>query len=96
MAFILRLKTKAIKSLGRTKFPERILIIKFLGAGNLIAMSDVLSQKDCEIIITVKANISAVKEFIPHASTISLDQTSLLSLFISCVKSFFKTACIQL
>jgi ADP-heptose:LPS heptosyltransferase len=89
ISFVLRLKTKLVKSLGRTKFSEKILIIKFLGAGNLIAMSDVLSQKDCEI-ITVKANISAVKEFIPHASTISLDQTSLLSLFISCVKAFSK------
>jgi ADP-heptose:LPS heptosyltransferase len=86
-SFLFRLRTKMFQSVIKFNYPKKILVIKFLGAGNLIAMSDVLSFEDCEI-VTVKANVSAIREFIPHASVISLDQTNFIRLFFSCIRAF--------
>ena len=83
LSFIFRLKNKIFAKTIQSKKEKKILIIKFLGAGNLIAICNVLKDQR-PTIVTVTSNISAINEFIPHSEIIAINNRNPFYLISSC------------
>jgi ADP-heptose:LPS heptosyltransferase len=72
---------------------EGILIIKFLGAGNFIAIQNKITGKNIDL-VTAKSNEYVLKNFRFGRETFFIDESSFFNLFLSasacCFKIFFK------
>lgn len=89
LAGLFRLRTMVLNLLAIKTHSNKVLVIKFLGAGNFIAMADALKFNGCTI-VSVKGNQSALKEFVPSAELILIDEKSVLQLLLT-VSSTFMT-----
>lgn len=88
ISLIFRLKGKFLKILRIKRSTNKFLIIKFLGAGNFIAMAEILNVSGCHI-VTVISNQSALNEFIPNANLILINDNKFYNLFSSTFLIFF-------
>jgi ADP-heptose:LPS heptosyltransferase len=91
MASVFRLRTKVLNALQIKSNSEKVLVIKFLGAGNFIAMADALAFEGCTI-VSVGGNQSALKEFVPSAELILIDEKSFLKLLLTVSTTLLKLA----
>lgn len=91
IASVFRLRTKVLNALQIKSNSEKVLVIKFLGAGNFIAMADALDFEGCTI-VSVGGNQSALKEFVPSAELILIDEKSLLKLLLTVSATLLKLA----
>lgn len=66
-----------------------ILVIKFLGAGNFIAIQDTLVDKDVDI-LTAKSNANALAKFNIGNHVFLIDDSNLLRLIFSCLNCIFR------
>ncbi len=66
-----------------------ILIIKFLGAGNFIAIQDTLLNKDVDI-LSAKSNANAIAEFSIGNRVFLIDDSNLFKLIISCLNCIYR------
>ncbi len=91
IASVFRLRTKVLNALQIKSNSEKVLVIKFLGAGNFIAMADALDFEGCTI-VSVGGNQSALKEFVPSAELILINEKSLLKLLLTVSETLLKLA----
>lgn len=82
VAIILRTKNILLKKYKYHETKEKILIIKFLGSGNFLAIADVLSKLDCTI-ITAKSNVQTINKFIVNADVIVINEKNIRELIIT-------------
>ncbi len=66
-----------------------ILIIKFLGAGNFIAIQDTIVNKDFDI-LSAKSNASAINKFHIGSRVFLIDDSNLLRLITSCLNCIYR------
>ena len=66
-----------------------ILIIKFLGAGNFIAIQDTLVNKDVDI-LSARSNASAINKFNIGNRIFLIDDSNLLRLIASCLNCIYR------
>jgi len=88
-AGLFRFRTKVLNQLKIKSKSNKVLIIKFLGAGNFIAMADVLNFDGCTI-VSVRGNQSALKKFVPTAELILINETSLVNLMVTIIPILMK------
>jgi len=88
-AGVFRLRTKLLNALHVKSGSDKVLIIKFLGAGNFIAMADALKFEGCTI-VSVQGNESALKEFVPSAELILINEKSLVQLVLAVAAALTK------
>ncbi len=88
-AAVFRLRTKLLNMFQIKSSSDRVLIIKFLGAGNFIAMADALKFDGCTI-VSVAGNQSALKEFVPSAELILINEKSLAKLIFTVATTLMK------
>jgi Glycosyltransferase family 9 (heptosyltransferase) len=88
-AGVFRLRTKLLNALHVKSGSDKVLIIKFLGAGNFIAMADALKFEGCTI-VSVRGNESALKEFVPSAELILINEKSLVQLVLTVAAALTK------
>lgn len=88
ISLIFRLRSKFLKILQIKASPNKVLVIKFLGAGNFIAMAETLNISKCHIVSVIN-NQSALKEFIPDANLILINDNKYYNLFSSSLLIFF-------
>ncbi len=60
---------------------RKILIIKFLGSGNFVSISNLINE-NCDL-ITVKSNINAINYFANYNQIYLIDDKSIFSIFSS-------------
>lgn len=89
IATVFRLRTKLLNFFQIKSSSNRVLIIKFLGAGNFIAMADALKFDGCTI-VSVAGNQSALKAFVPSAELILINEKSLVRLVLTVVTTLMK------
>lgn len=89
MAVVFRLRTKLLNLFQIKARSKRVLVIKFLGAGNFIAMADALKFEGCTI-VSVVGNQSALSEFVPAAELILINEKSIGKLLLTVVTTFMK------
>lgn len=88
-AAVFRLRTKLLNLFQIKPSSNRVLIIKFLGAGNFIAMSDALKFEGCTI-VSVAGNQSALREFVPSAELILINEKSMAKLILTVATTLMK------
>lgn len=64
-----------------------VLIIKFLGSGNLIAIREVITSET--YIITAKSNFSAINKFLKHKKAFYIDDSNFFSLLTTSIFAIF-------
>ena len=89
IAGVFRFRTKLLNLLQIKSDSDNVLIIKFLGAGNFIAMSDALKFDGCTI-VSVDGNQSALKEFVPSAELILINEKSIDKLLLTVASTLMK------
>ena len=89
IAGLFRLRTKLFNQLQIKSGSDKVLIIKFLGAGNFIAMADVLKFEGCTI-VSVAGNQAALKEFVPSAELILINEKSFVKLLVTVSATLMK------
>ena len=67
---------------------EKILVIKFLGAGNLISIDSVLANLDVDL-ITAHSNRNTVITFLPKAQAFFLNDANIFSLTVDVLRVFY-------
>jgi len=67
---------------------DKILIIKFLGAGNLISIDAVLANHDVDL-ITAYSNKSTAQSFLPKAQAFFLNDGNIFSLTFDVLRVFY-------
>lgn len=82
LALIFRIRTRIFNYFRIKTNSNKILIIKFLGAGNFISLSNVIKTSEFHI-ISIKQNKSSLQKFIPNAKLILLDETNIKNLFFT-------------
>ena len=65
--------------------PKGTLVIKFLGAGNLVAIQDFLERGDCDL-LTAKTNFQTVEYFKIGRKKLYIDEGNIFSLIFSSLK----------
>lgn len=89
IAVVFRLRTKLLNLFQIEAGSQRVLIIKFLGAGNFIAMADALKFEGCTI-VSVVGNQSALREFVPSADLILINEKSIGKLLLTVAATLMK------
>lgn len=89
IAGLFRIRTKLLNQLKIKSSSDKVLIIKFLGAGNFIAMADVLKFDGCTI-VSVAGNQAALKEFVPSAELILINEKNFLNLLVTVARTLMK------
>jgi hypothetical protein len=89
IAVVFRLRTKLLNLLQVKSNSNRVLIIKFLGAGNFIAMADALKFDGCTI-VSVVGNHSALSTFVPSAELVLINEKSLFKLILTVASTLMK------
>ena len=89
IAVVFRLRTKLLNLFQIKAASPRVLIIKFLGAGNFIAMADALKFEGCTI-VSVVGNQSALREFVPSADLILMNEKSIGQLLLTVAATLLK------
>jgi ADP-heptose:LPS heptosyltransferase len=92
LCILIRIFRKLIQRIVSTKY-EGTLIIKFLGAGNFLAIKNDINGKNVDI-VTAKSNLEVLKNFNIGNKAYIIDDTKFLSLLftssVCCFKLFFK------
>jgi len=78
-----------LNSLRNRNSSTRVLVVKFLGAGNFIPISEIINHSNFDI-VTVKANQKTLQKFAEKASTLLLDEKSFLTVLYSSVILIFR------
>jgi ADP-heptose:LPS heptosyltransferase len=82
LCLIIRGLRRLLSKIFRVKY-RGILVIKFLGAGNFVAIQDTLLHKDVDI-LSAKSNGAALAEFNIGNRIFLIDDSNLLRLIVSC------------
>ena len=67
---------------------DKILVIKFLGAGNLISIDSILANLDVDL-ITAHSNRNTVVTFLPKAQAFFLNDANIVSLGMDVLRVFY-------
>jgi hypothetical protein len=89
IAAIFRLRTRLLNFFQIQSGSDRVLIIKFLGAGNFIAMAEAMKFDGCTI-VSVTGNQSALKEFVPSAELILINEKNIVKLLLTVAATLMK------
>ena len=87
-AIMISRKNLILKAVTRPR--GKVVVVKFVGAGNFIPLARLHSEKNL-IFVTLKSNEKTIIEFIPEARVISIEDRSYPALFISML-----TVCVRL
>lgn len=77
-----------VRRYRKTPQSDKVLIIKFLGAGNLISIDAILANLNVDL-ITAHSNKNTVLTFLPKAQAFFLNDTNIFSLTIDVLRVFY-------
>ncbi len=86
---IFRIRSRIVNLFRKNRKSGNILIVKFLGAGNFISISNKIRTSKFHI-VSVKGNSDSLNTFLPKSKLVLLDETNIINLFLSTSFVFLK------